>query len=56
MEILYDYKYLRGVPIARALYENTRKTEKVERHEAAPRPSLPTAVVEALTFDEPEFE
>ncbi|MFC6799851.1 winged helix-turn-helix domain-containing protein [Haladaptatus sp. DYSN1] len=56
VEILYDYKYLRGVPIARALYENTRKTEKVERHEAAPRPSLPTAVVEALTFDEPEFE
>lgn len=56
VEILYDYKYLRGLPIARALYENTRKTEKINRHEAAPRPELPAAVVEALTFEEPDLE
>lgn len=56
VEILHDYKYLRGVPVARALYENTRKTEKVERHKAAPRPDLPIAVAEALEFDEPDLD
>ena len=56
VEILHDYKYLRGLPVARALYEKTRKTEKVERHEAAPRPDLPAAVAEALAFDEPELD
>jgi len=55
VEILHSYKYLRGVPVARALYENTQKTEKIERHEAAPRPDLPTAVVGALEFDEPDL-
>lgn len=55
VEILHEYKYLRGLPVARALYGNTRKTEKIERHEAAPRPELPAAVGEALTFDEPEL-
>jgi len=53
VEILHDYKYLRGLPVARALYENTRKTEKVERHESAPRPELPEAVAKALKFEEP---
>ena len=53
--ILYDYKYLRGLPVTRALYENTRKTEKIKRHEAAPRPELPDAVTAALEFDEPEL-
>ena len=56
VEVLHDYKYLRGLPVARALYENTRKTEKVERHESAPRPELPTAVAEALEFDEPNLD
>ncbi|MCH7661412.1 MAG: winged helix-turn-helix transcriptional regulator [Euryarchaeota archaeon] len=56
VEILYEYKYLRGLPVARALYENTRKTEKVERHEAAPRPALPPTVVDALVFDEPKLK
>ena len=56
VEILNDYKYLRGIPVARALYENTRKTEKIQRHEAAPCPDLPTAVVEALEFDEPDLD
>jgi hypothetical protein len=56
VEILHDYKYLRGLPIARALYENTRKTEKIERHESAPRPELPDAVADALEFDEPDLD
>jgi len=56
VEILHDYKYLRGVPVARALYENTRKTEKIQRHEAAPRPDLPPAVAKALEFDEPDLD
>jgi len=51
VKILHDYKYLRGVPVARSLYENTRKTEKIQRHEAAPRPDLPSAVTKALEFD-----
>jgi DNA-binding Lrp family transcriptional regulator len=56
VEILHDYKYLRGLPVARALYENTRKTEKIERHESAPRPELPDAVADALEFDEPALD
>lgn len=56
VEILYEFKYLRGVPVIRALYKNTKKTEKVERHETAPRPELPKAVREALSIDEPEDE
>jgi DNA-binding Lrp family transcriptional regulator len=55
VEILHDYKYLRGLPVARALYENTRKTEKIERHESAPRPDLPAPVVDALEFEEPDL-
>ena len=42
--------------MARGLYENTRKTEKIERHESAPRPELPGAVVAALEFDEPDLD
>ncbi|MXR43217.1 ArsR family transcriptional regulator [Halobaculum sp. WSA2] len=56
VEILHSYKYLRGVPVARALYENTRKTEKIQRHEAAPRPDLPPVVAAALEFDEPDLD
>jgi DNA-binding Lrp family transcriptional regulator len=56
VEVLHDYKYLRGLPVARALYENTRKTEKIERHESAPRPELPDAVTEALEFEEPDLD
>jgi hypothetical protein len=43
----------RGVEV---LHENTRKTEKVERHESAPRPELPDAVADALEFDEPDLD
>lgn len=51
VEILHEYNYLRGVPVARALYKNTRKSEKVERHENAPRPNLPETVRDALSQD-----
>ena len=56
VEILHEYKYLRGLQVARTLYETTRTTEKIERHESAPRPELPDAVAEALEFDEPDLE
>lgn len=56
VEILYEHNFLRGVPIARAVYEETRKSERVKRHETAPRPPLPIAVTDALSFDEPEPE
>jgi hypothetical protein len=56
VQILYDYKYLRGLPVARALYDKTRKSRKIERHEAAPRPDLPETVVNALEFDEPDLD
>jgi hypothetical protein len=52
VEVLYEHNFLRGVPIARAVYEETRKSEKVERHETAPRPALPDAVSDALAFEE----
>jgi hypothetical protein len=56
VEILYEHNFLRGVPVARAVYEETEKSERVRRHEAAPRPKLPDAVREALEFDEPDLE
>lgn len=52
VEVLYDHNFLRGVPIARAVYEETRTSGKVQRHESAPRPGLPEAVTDALEFDE----
>ncbi|MWV38985.1 ArsR family transcriptional regulator [Natrialba sp. INN-245] len=53
VEVLYEHNFLRGVPVARAVYEETNKSEKVRRHETAPRPSLPDTVHEALQFEEP---
>lgn len=51
-EVRYEHNFLRGVPIARAVYEETRTSGKVERHETAPRPALPEAVTDALESDE----
>lgn len=48
VEVLDEYNYLRGLPVARALYDNTRLSEKAERHRDAPRPELPDAVDRAL--------
>ncbi len=59
VEVLHEYNYLRGVPVARALYKNTRKSEKIERHEDAPRPELPKTVRETFSTDSehiPEVE
>jgi predicted transcriptional regulator len=53
VEVLYEHNFLRGVPVARAVYEETNKSEKIRRHETAPRPSLPDVVQEALHFEEP---
>jgi hypothetical protein len=52
VEILHEYNYLRGLPVARALYDNTRLSTKAERHRDAPRPDLPDDVVAALAIDE----
>lgn len=52
VEILDQFNYLKGVPFARSLHEKTRKSAKVERHEDAPRPDLPTPVESALDFEE----
>ena len=56
VEVLYEYKYLRGVPIMRAITEATEKPEKVKRHQDAPRPDLPETVANALEYDEPDLE
>jgi DNA-binding PadR family transcriptional regulator len=56
VELLYEYKYLRGVPIMRAITDATEKPEKVERHQNAPRPELPAPVANALQYDEPDLE
>lgn len=54
IEVLFEYKYLRGVPILRALHDHTHKTERIERHERAPRPTLPDEVVSALSYEKPD--
>lgn len=50
--ILDDFGYLKGVPMVRAVYEQTKKTEKIKRHESAPRPDLPKPVAEKLDFED----
>lgn len=52
IEVLSEYNYLRGLPIARALYENTRLSEKAQRHLDSPRPTLPETVQKALSIEE----
>lgn len=56
VEILSEYNYLRGLPLARAVYRNTRKPDRIERHESAPRPDLPDSVADALTDGESAAE
>lgn len=51
VEVLERFNYLKGLPVVRAVYDHTRKTDRVERHEGAPRPSLPIVVQEALAID-----
>lgn len=52
--LLDEYRYLRGLPVMRAVHDATHKTDTVRRHEDAPRPNLPDAVSEAIEYDEPD--
>ncbi|WP_394742928.1 hypothetical protein [Natronococcus roseus] len=54
--LLDEYSYLRYVPVLRALQENLYLTEKIERHQDAPRPELPEDVSEALKIPEIDDE
>ncbi|WP_135854782.1 ArsR family transcriptional regulator [Halorussus salinus] len=54
--LLYEFGYLRGVPVVQALYQNTEKSPAVERYENAPRPDLPDAVRDALSTAEENSE
>lgn len=49
--VLEEFKYLRGIPVLRAVHENTVKPDRIQRHENAPRPALPEPVTEALAVD-----
>lgn len=51
-DILGDFNYLKGVPMARAVHQKTRKPEKIERHETAPRPPLPEPIRATFQLDE----
>jgi hypothetical protein len=51
-DILGEFNYLKGVPMARAVHQKTRKPEKVERHETAPRPPLPKSVRVTFRLEE----
>jgi len=51
-DILGDFNYLKGVPMARAVHQKTRTPEKIERHETAPRPPLPEPVRATFRLDE----
>lgn len=54
--LLDEYSYLRYVPVLRALQENLYLTEKIERHQNAPRPDMPEDVSEALKIPEIDDE
>jgi hypothetical protein len=54
IDVLQEYNYLRGLPVMRAAHDATHKTETVQRHEDAPRPSLPEPVSGALAYEEPD--
>ncbi|UTF52282.1 ArsR family transcriptional regulator [Natronosalvus rutilus] len=51
-DILGEFNYLKGVPMTRSVHQKTRKPEKIERHEMAPRPSLPEPIRTAFRLDE----
>lgn len=56
VRVLEEFKYLRGLPVLRAIHENTVKPDRIDRHETAPRPDLPDVVAEALAVDEDAVE
>jgi len=44
VDVLSSFGVLKGLPVVRAVHEQTRTSTKIARHEDAPRPSLPDAV------------
>lgn len=56
VNLLYEYNYLRYVPVLRALQDHLYLTEKIQRHRDAPRPALPEAVAEAFDTPDPDDE
>ena len=48
VRLLEKYDYIQGLPMLRAVHENTIKTAKIRRHEQAPRPALPETVADWL--------
>lgn len=56
VDVLASFGYLNGLPLVRAVYEQTRKTEQIDRHEDAPRPPLPDGVEAKLRepFEDPD--
>lgn len=46
--LLDRFEYLRGTPMLQAVHEQTAKTERIRRHESAPRPELPETVAAML--------
>lgn len=56
VNVLTEFKHLRGLPILRAVHDSTHKPERIQRHEAAPRPALPAAVAQRLDYPEPDAD
>jgi hypothetical protein len=52
VRILQDHKFLRAVPVLRATFDTTQKTDEQESYLQADRPTLPTEVQEMLFFEE----
>ena len=46
--LLDRFEYLRGAAMLQAVHEQTAKTERIRRHEHAPRPELPESVATML--------
>jgi hypothetical protein len=54
IKVLGEFNYLRGVPIAQAVIQQTKTTETIDQYMAAPRPSLPADVRDALRLKDNE--
>jgi DNA-binding transcriptional ArsR family regulator len=52
VRVLDELDYLDGMPVMRALHDKTRKTDRIQKLEATPRPPLPDVVHSALVFED----
>lgn len=50
VNVLWQYKYLNGLAVCRALHSQTEKTECVKKLQGLERPELPETVTDAVTF------